>query len=207
MRKIFFSSCENQRFQIEFAQFKTVHVGTDDTELFRLFFTHLSVHGGEHLFIGRFHAFGSEAGNIRNFLRWIFQDTGSDCGSCLAENIREDIVQFKIGDSQTVLRPVFLTGGEAGKFPTITEQVSKLADICRRDKTPGYKVVLEDVCNPLGIPLVCFLAPNGFHILRVGEYDVAGGFQNVVNRNPILPGRFHAHILAVVLRKPIRTPS
>ena len=88
LRKIFFSSCENQRFQIEFAQFKTVHVGTDDTELFRLFFTHLSVHGGEHLFIGRFHAFGSEAGNIRNFLRWIFQDTGSDCEAALRKHPR-----------------------------------------------------------------------------------------------------------------------
>ena len=67
--------------------------------------------------------------------------------------------------------------------------------------------MLEDVGNPLGVAFVGLLAPDGLHILRVGEYDVAGGFQNVVNRNPILPGRFHAHILAVVLRKPIRTPS
>ena len=47
-------------------------MGTDDAELFSLFFTHLSVHSGEHLFIGRFHAFGAETGNIRNFLSWIF---------------------------------------------------------------------------------------------------------------------------------------
>ena len=67
--------------------------------------------------------------------------------------------------------------------------------------------MLEDVGNPLGVPLVRFLPPNGFHIFGVGEDDVAGGFQNVINRNPILPSGFHAHILAVVLRKPIRTPS
>ena len=102
------------------------------------------------------------------------------------------------------MRPVFLTGGEAGKFPTITEQVSKLADICRRDKTPSYKVVLEDVCDPLGIPLVRFLAPDGFHILGVSKDDIAGGLQNVVDGNPILPGGFHAHIFTVIFRKPIR---
>ena len=39
-------------------------MGTDDTELFRLFFTHLSVYCGKYLFIGRFHAFGAETGNI-----------------------------------------------------------------------------------------------------------------------------------------------
>ena len=46
-------------------------MGTDDAELFSLFFTHLSIHSGEHLFIGCLHAFRTETGNIRNFLRWI----------------------------------------------------------------------------------------------------------------------------------------
>ena len=100
------------------------------------------------------------------------------------------------------MRPVFLTGGEAGKFPTITEQVSKLADICRWDKAPSDKVVLEDVGDPLSISLVGLLAPDGFHIFGVSEDNVAGGLQNVVNGNPILPCRFHAHIFAVVLGQP-----
>ena len=46
LRKILFSSGQNQRFQIEFAQFKAVHVGTDDAEFFGLFHTHLSVRSG-----------------------------------------------------------------------------------------------------------------------------------------------------------------
>ena len=66
--------------------------------------------------------------------------------------------------------------------------------------------MLEDVCDPFGIPLVCFLTPNGFHILRVSKDNTAGGFQNVVNGNPIFPSGFHTHILAVVLRKPSCTP-
>ena len=44
--KIFLSSGQNQGFQIELAQFKAVHVGTDDAEFFGLFHTHLSVRSG-----------------------------------------------------------------------------------------------------------------------------------------------------------------
>ena len=168
-RKVFLSSSQNQRFQIKLTQLETIHVGTNDAELFSLFSTHLSVHGGKQLLIGRFHAFCTGARNICDFLCRIFQNPGSDCGGRLAEHIREHIVQFEIGNGQTVLSPVFLAGGEAGKFPTITEQVSKLTKICRRDQAPGDKVVLEDVCNPFGVSLVCFLAPNGFHIFGVSQ--------------------------------------
>lgn len=57
---------KNQRFQIGFAQFKNVHVGTDDAELFSLFSTHLSVHGSKDFFIGGVHAFGAKDRHIRN---------------------------------------------------------------------------------------------------------------------------------------------
>ena len=87
LRKILLSSRQNQRFQIEFAQFKAIYVGTDDAELFSLFFTHLSVHSGKHLFIGRFHALGSETRNIRDFFSWIFQNSSSNCRSCLAKHV------------------------------------------------------------------------------------------------------------------------
>ena len=46
LRKILLSSRQNQGFQIELAQFKAVHVGTDDAEFFGLFHTHLSVRSG-----------------------------------------------------------------------------------------------------------------------------------------------------------------
>lgn len=81
------------------------------------------------------------------------------------------------------------------------------ANICWRDKATSDKVVLEDVCNPLGISLVCFLVSHGFHIIRMSQNDIAGVLQNVIDENPILPGGLHAHIFAVVLRKPICTPT
>ena len=66
--------------------------------------------------------------------------------------------------------------------------------------------MLEDVGNPFSVPFVSLLAPDGFDIFWVSKNDIAGAFQNIVNGNPILPCRFHAHILAVVLRKPSCTP-
>ncbi len=67
LRKVFLSSSQNQRFQIKLTQLETIHVGTDDAELFSLFSTHLSVHGSKHLLIGRFHTVRSKGRNIRNF--------------------------------------------------------------------------------------------------------------------------------------------
>ena len=67
--------------------------------------------------------------------------------------------------------------------------------------------MLEDVGNPLSIPLVCFLTPDGFHIFGVSEDNIAGVLQDVVNGNPILSGGFHAHIFAVVFGKPGSTAA
>ena len=83
--------------------------------------------------------------------------------------------------------PFFLASCEIGKFPAVTHQIPKLANIRRRDKTPGDKVVLKDAGNPLGVPFVGFLASNRFHILGVSQNNIAGRFQDVVNGNPILP--------------------
>ena len=70
--KVLLSGRQNQGFQIELTQFKAVHVGADDAELFSLFSTHLSVHGGKDFFVSRFHAFRAKTGNIRDFLCWVF---------------------------------------------------------------------------------------------------------------------------------------
>ena len=105
------------------------------------------------------------------------------------------------------MRPVFLAGSKVGEFPAVTYQIPKLTNIWRRDKTSGYKVVLEDVGNPLSVPLVCFLTPDGFHIFGVSEDNIAGVLQDVVNGNPILSGRFHAHIFAVVFGQPGSTAA
>ena len=87
LRKIFLSSCQNQRFQIKFTQVEAIHVGTDDAELFSLFFTHRSVHRSEHLLVSSFHSLGAEVGNIRDFLCRVVQDSSGNCKGGLAEHI------------------------------------------------------------------------------------------------------------------------
>lgn len=103
--------------------------------------------------------------------------------------------------------PGFFIGGKVGKFAAVTEQIPKLANICRRNEAPGDKIVLEDICNPFGVSFVSLLAPNRFHIFGVSQNNLAVRLQNVVNRNPILSRRFHANIFAVVFSQPGRTPA
>lgn len=107
LRKVFLCGSKDKGFKVQLAQFKITHVGTDDAKLFSLLGTHLSVHGGKHLFIGCFHALGSEAGNIRDFLRGVLQNPDRNRRRCFTKYIREHIVQFEVGNSQAVLCPVF----------------------------------------------------------------------------------------------------
>ena len=81
-----------------------------------------------------------------------------------------------------------------------------MADICRRDKTARHQIVFEDVRDPLGIFLVCFLPPNRLDEFGVCQDDGTGSLQNIVNRYPILPGGLHTHIFAVIFGQPRSAP-
>jgi len=95
-------------------------------------------------------------------------------------------ILFKdVVNGQAVLCAVLFSDIEVGELPTVTNQVPKLSNVRRRDKTAGNKVVLKNVGNPFCILLVGFLAFDCFHIFRVGENNIAGRLQNVVDRNPI----------------------
>ena len=180
-------------------------MGTDDAELFSLFSTHLSIHSGPNLFNRGFDMLVKVRCNVKRLVA--FQQTGRDRGSCLVKDIRKHIVQFDVGNGQAVLCAVFLPGGEIGQLPMVAHQIPKLPDVCRRDKAAGHQIVFENIGDPLGILLVSFLSPYRLDVLRVGQHDTTGGFQDVVNGYPILPGRFHAHILTVVLCQPSNVPA
>ena len=203
LRKILFRNGKDKRFQIGFTEVEAVHMRTDNAELFSLFNTQFSIHSSKDFLVGDFHAFGTKHGNISNFLCGVFQQTSCDCGSSFAEHIREHIVQFDIGNGETVLRTILFSGREVGELPAITHLVLKLADIRRRNKTPGNQVVLENVRNPLGV----LLASNCLDILRVSKDDLTGWFQDIVNGNPVFPRGLHTNILAVVLRQPSGTTA
>jgi len=63
--------------------------------------------------------------------------------------------------------------------------------------------VLKNICNPFCVLLVSFFTANGFKVLGVCKDNIAGVFQNIVNRMPIFACRFHANIPAIVLIEPV----
>jgi len=63
--------------------------------------------------------------------------------------------------------------------------------------------MLEQVGNPLGILLVSLLALDRPDIFRMGKDDMDMVFKDIENRDPVLAGRFHADMKALVFEKPV----
>ena len=68
---------------------------------------------------------------------------------------------------------VLLSGGESCEFGAVAHQISELTDVGRRDKAAADKTVLENIGDPLRIPLVGLLATDGFYVLGMCEGDPA----------------------------------
>ena len=83
LRKVFLRGGQDKRFQVGFAQFKTVHVGTDDAELFSLFDTHLSVHGGLNFLNRGFEPLVEEGSHIKGLV--VFQEPRGNSGGSLVK--------------------------------------------------------------------------------------------------------------------------
>ena len=120
LRKILFRKRKNKRFQVGFANIKAVDVGPDNAELFSLFDTQFSVHGSKDFLVGGFHASGTKSGNIGDSRGWILQEARSDCGSRVSEYVRKHVIQFDIGNSQTVLSTVLFSGCKTREFLAVT---------------------------------------------------------------------------------------
>ena len=178
--EIFLGGSQDQRLQVQLAQFQGIHVGTDDAELFSLLGTRLPVHSGLDFLHWSFNALGEIWGHIKGFAA--FQQPGRDGSSRLVKNIGEHIVQLDVGDCQAVLGTVFLSGGKIGQLPMVAHQIPKLADIRWRDKAAGRQVVLEYVGDPLGIPaihlasLLSVFSPDRLDVFGVGQDDGTGSF-------------------------------
>ena len=84
-----------------------IHVRTDNPEYFGLLGTDFTVNCGKDFRVGSFHSFGSEGGHISNWFRWIFEQATNDVSGSLTKHIGEDIIEFDIGNGQTILCTVF----------------------------------------------------------------------------------------------------
>ena len=85
----------------------------------------------------------------------------------------------------------------------VTHKVTELADVSRRHKATGNKVVLKQVSNPFGIFLVRFLSTDSLNILWMSKDNRTIFFENVINRNPVFTRRFHTDTLAIMFEQPL----
>lgn len=58
---------KDKRFQIDFSEIETVHVRTDNVELFSLFDPQRSINSDQDFHVGRLYAFCAETRDISNF--------------------------------------------------------------------------------------------------------------------------------------------
>lgn len=139
--------------------------------------------------------------NIKGFARMI-QDIVGNGTSRLSKDITENIIKFQVGNRQAVLGPVLFAGEHVGKFDAIANQIPKLPDFRRRDKTGFYHVAHEQVADPFSILAVGFIALLRFCIFGMGQGDKTGLFEDVKNRDPVLASGFHADFGTGIFGKP-----
>ena len=112
------------------------------------------------------------------------------------------IIQFEIGDGQTVLSAVLLTGQHIRQLDAVTDKVAKMANSWRWDKGRLDHAAHEQVTDPAGILTVGFVSLLWFGVLGMGKGYLAGFLQYIEYRNPVLASGFHADFLTVVFLKP-----
>lgn len=99
---------------------------------------------------------------------------------------------------------ILLACDHADELETVSYQITQLANVCRRDKRRLDHATHIKITNPLGIFAVSLIPLHGFGVFWMGKRNPQVVlFQDVKNRDPILSGRFHADIVAVVLCKPV----
>ena len=66
--------------------------------------------------------------------------------------------------------------------------------------------MLEEIADPFGIFLICFLAFDSFDILGMSQTNIDLIFKNVKDGDPVFTGGFHTDIKTVIRFQPIFQP-
>jgi hypothetical protein len=103
-------------------------------------------------------------------------------------------LKLDVGVLQHLLEAVGDRGAVADQLGPLPGQVAQFADRPRRDEAGRQQAVLQKLGYPLGV-LDVGLPPR--HLLDVPGIDqqqLEAAFQEVIDRLPIDPGRFHRHM-------------
>lgn len=126
----------------------------------------------------------------------------SDCG--LAKHIGHDGIQRHIADSKSVLKAVFLAAFHRREFVAIASQLAEDANVLGRNEATFYQTDAEQISDPFGVLGIILVALYSLDPFRVGDDDTDIPFlQNVEDRDPVLPGGFHADVQTTILMEPV----
>ena len=126
----------------------------------------------------------------------------SGCG--LAKHIGHDGIKRHIADSKSILKTVFLTAFHRCELIAIASQLAEDANVLVRDEAAFYQTNAEQISNPFGVLGIILVALYSLDPLRIRNDNTdTPFFQDIKDRNPILPGGLHADIHAVILIEPV----
>ena len=111
----------------------------------------------------------------------------SDGRSTLSKHVCKHIVKFKVGNGQTVLCSVLLSGCVRGKLNPIAAEITELTNIVRWNKASVHEIVLEQIGDPLSILLVSLFALNCLYEFRMANDNITSVLQMLCIGNQYLP--------------------
>ena len=123
--------------------------------------------------------------------------------SGLTEHIGNDRVKSDVANGERVLETVFLTGFTGNQLVSVARILAQYAHPLFRDKATGNKAEPKQVADPFGILLVIFISFDGGNPFGVGDSNVNGILQQVVDGNVVFAGALHADVKAVVINEPL----
>ena len=130
-----------------------------------------------------------------------------DGGCGFSEHIGHNGVESHIAYGESILKTVLYAAFHTGQLVTVPGQLPKNTGILIGDKAALHDTDTEKFTDPFGIFGIILFAFYGTHPFGVGNDNTQTSlFQNVEHRNPILSGRFHADIEAVVSVQPVSEP-
>lgn len=126
----------------------------------------------------------------------------SGCG--FAKHIRHDRVQRDVANSESVLKPVFLTAPHGSEFVPVAGQFPQDADLLVWDETAFYQSDAKQISDLLRVLRIILVSLYSFHSFWVRDHDPnAALLQNVKYGNPILPRGLHTDVQTRILMQPI----
>ena len=102
--------------------------------------------------------------------------------------------QLDVGVFQHLLNAVGDAGLLAHPLRAVPSQVSQFPLSAGGDKAPFQKPMLQQLGDPLRVPDIALASRHALQMLGVDQQHREEAFQQIVNRLPEDPGRFHGHV-------------